>query len=148
MYLKYAPDFQRPKVLIWSSGTPSIAQVVAMSILNEWEVNCAPLTLKTTMLCFNTDENWYRVSGLESKWKNTGPLPVGCPFKYLIKFAKGQLPFSALAEMLIEVSTCTNFICFLRKLEKKLIDSKIIWRFQFLPCEFDHPWGLPLILQL
>ena len=67
MYLKYAPDFQRPKILIWSSGTPSIAQVVAMSILNEWEVNCAPLTPKTAKLCFNTDENWYRVSGLESK---------------------------------------------------------------------------------
>ena len=67
MYFKYAPDFQRPKVLIWSSGTPSIAQVVVMSILNEWEVNCAPLTPKTAKLCFNTNGNWYRVSGLESK---------------------------------------------------------------------------------
>ena len=62
MYLKYAPDFQQPNVLIWT-----IAQIVAMPILNEWEVNCAPLTPKTAKLCFNTDENWSRLNGLESK---------------------------------------------------------------------------------
>ena len=47
MYLTYATDFQLPNVLIWSSGSISIAQVVAMPILNEWEVNCAPLMPKT-----------------------------------------------------------------------------------------------------
>lgn len=58
MYLKYDEfDFHRPKILIFSSDMPSMAIVVAIPILKEWDLKLAPAKPRIARDFFNKAEN-------------------------------------------------------------------------------------------
>jgi hypothetical protein len=71
-----------------------MSKVVALPILNEWEVRRELRNTKVDNDLLSNAEIWYLVKGVSLKWQSDGPFKFGLICRKLFSKFKGQVLWS------------------------------------------------------